>query len=329
MNKLNLIQEIHSYLADDIKAMNALIVDNLAVEEELITLVSTHLASSGGKRIRPVLSMLSARMFDYQGEHSIKLATAIEFIHMATLLHDDVVDDSKMRRFLPSANVIWGNNASILVGDFLFSQSFKLIVSTQLMPALEVLSNTSAVIIEGEVSQLVQLEQKKMLSEQEYLKIINAKTAALFGASCEVGAIVADKLDYAKRLKEFGICLGIIFQIADDSLDYFSDSEKVGKNVGDDFFEGKVTLPLIVLEQKISIAEQDKLHSMLKLKERSQDDFIWVKNLMQEHNVQDDIATYLEQHTQNTHKALAKIDIENQCKEYMEALIDFAISRTY
>ena len=158
---LNLIKEIHNYLSDDIKVMNALIVDNLAVDEELITLISNHLSNAGGKRMRPVLTILSAKMFGYSGENAIRLASAVEFIHMATLLHDDVVDGSKMRRFLPSANVVWGSKASILVGDFLFSQSFKIIVSTQLMPALVVLSNASAVIAEGEVSQLAQLEQKK------------------------------------------------------------------------------------------------------------------------------------------------------------------------
>jgi octaprenyl-diphosphate synthase len=326
---LNLIKEIHSYLSDDIKAMNALIVDNLAVDEELITLVSNHLANSGGKRMRPVLTILSAKMFGYNGENAIKLASAVEFIHMATLLHDDVVDGSKMRRFLPSANVLWGNKASILVGDFLFSQSFKMIVSTQLMPALVVLSNASAVIAEGEVSQLAQLEQKKLLLEKEYLDIINAKTAELFGSACEVGAIVAGREDCAKALKEFGLRLGNIFQIADDALDYFSDSDKVGKNVGDDFYEGKVTLPLILLAKKIPEIDSIKLQKMLEAKERSADDFIWVKNLMQKYNVQDDIILYLQDIKQNAYASLEKIDTQNKCKEYLKGLVEFAISRTY
>lgn len=326
---MNLIKEIHSYLSDDIKAMNALIVDNLAVDEELITLVSNHLANSGGKRMRPVLTILSAKMFGYNGENAIKLASAVEFIHMATLLHDDVVDGSKMRRFLPSANVLWGNKASILVGDFLFSQSFKMIVSTQLMPALVVLSNASAVIAEGEVSQLAQLEQKKLLLEKEYLDIINAKTAELFGSACEVGAIVAGREDCAKALKEFGLRLGNIFQIADDALDYFSDSDKVGKNVGDDFYEGKVTLPLILLAKKIPEIDSIKLQKMLEAKERSADDFIWVKNLMQKYNVQDDIILYLQDIKQNAYASLEKIDTQNKCKEYLKGLVEFAISRTY
>ena len=326
---LNLIKEIHNYLSDDIKVMNALIVDNLAVDEELITLISNHLSNAGGKRMRPVLTILSAKMFGYSGENAIRLASAVEFIHMATLLHDDVVDGSKMRRFLPSANVVWGSKASILVGDFLFSQSFKIIVSTQLMPALVVLSNASAVIAEGEVSQLAQLEQKKLLSEKEYINIINAKTAELFGAACEVGAIVAGREDRAKTLKEFGLRLGNIFQIADDALDYFSDSDKVGKNVGDDFYEGKVTLPLILLDKKISAIDGAKLQKMLEKKERSAEDFVWVKNLMQQYNMQDDVMLYLQGLKKNAYISLEKIDTQNKCKEYLKSLVEFAISRTY
>ncbi|MDP4708455.1 MAG: polyprenyl synthetase family protein [Rickettsiaceae bacterium] len=326
---MNLIKEIHSYLSDDIKSMNTLIVDNLAVDEELITLVSNHLANSGGKRMRPVLTILSAKMFGYEGGDAIRLASAVEFIHMATLLHDDVVDGSKMRRFLPSANVLWGNKASILVGDFLFSQSFKMIVSTQLMPALVVLSNASAVIAEGEVSQLAQLEQKKLLSEKEYLDIINAKTAELFGSACEVGAIVAGREDCAKDLKEFGLRLGNIFQIADDALDYFGDSDKVGKNVGDDFYEGKITLPLILLAKKMSGVDGRKLQKLFAGKERSVDDFTWVKNLMQQYNLQDDIILYLQDIKQNAYDALERIDTQNKCKEYLKSLVEFAISRTH
>lgn len=326
---MDLIKEIHSYLSEDIAVMNKVIVDSLATDEELIQLVSNHLATSGGKRMRPVLTMLSSRMFGYNGENAIRLAAAVEFIHMATLLHDDVVDSSKMRRFLPSANVVWGNKASILVGDFLFSQSFKLIVSTQLMPALVVLSNASAVIAEGEVSQLAKLEQKKLISEQEYLNIINAKTAELFGSACEIGAIVAGKEDSAKDLKEFGLRLGNIFQIADDALDYFSDSDKVGKNAGDDFYEGKVTLPLILLSKKIPASDSTKLQTMLESKARSADDLAWVKTLMEHHKLKEGITSYLRDLKQDALDLLEKIDAQNQCKDYLKELVEFAISRKY
>ena len=326
---MDLIKEIHNYLSDDISVMNSVIVDSLSVEEELIQLVSNHLATTGGKRIRPVLTILSAKMFGYQGDNVTKLAAAVEFIHMATLLHDDVVDGSKMRRFLPSANVVWGSKASILVGDFLFSQSFKLIVKTESLPALVVLSDASAVIAEGEVSQLAQLEQKNLASEQEYINIINAKTAELFGAACEVGAIVAGRQDMSKQLRDFGLRLGNIFQIADDALDYFSESKKVGKNIGDDFYEGKITLPLILLNKKLSSEDELKLQQVIKSKERSLKDFDWVKQLMLEHNLNEDIKLYLNNLKKDALDALARIDTQNQSKQYLEQLLEFAISRTY
>ncbi len=326
---MDLIKEIHNYLSGDISAMNSIIVDSLSVEEELIQLVSNHLATTGGKRMRPILTILSAKMFGCQGDNVSKLAAAVEFIHMATLLHDDVIDGSKMRRFLPSANVVWGSKASILVGDFLFSQSFKLIVKTESLPALVVLSDASAVIAEGEVSQLTQLKQKKLVSEQEYINIIKAKTAELFGAACEVGAIVAGRQNMSKQLRDFGLHLGNIFQIADDTLDYFSDSKKVGKNIGDDFYEGKVTLPLILLSKKLSSEDELKLQQVVELKERSLNDFDWVKRLMVEHNLKENIKLYLNNLKKNASKALARIDTKNQSKEYLEQLLEFAISRTY
>ena len=327
--------------------MNAVIVENLAVEEELITLISNHLSKAGGKRMRPILTILSAKMLGDAGEpgssgepddagevlgsesSAIKLAAAVEFIHMATLLHDDVVDGSKMRRFLPSANVVWGSRASILVGDFLFSQSFKLIVSTGSIPALRALSSASAVIAEGEVSQLAHLEQKSMVSEAEYLKIIGAKTAELFGASCEVGAIIAGKESSAKTMRDFGICLGKIFQITDDMLDYFSDSAKVGKNVGDDFFEGKVTLPLILLSKKISADDNLSLQKMLQAESRTSEDFLRVKTLMQENDINTEITNYLAELEQTALVLLRSLSIQNQYCKFLENLVEFAINRTY
>lgn len=326
---LNLIQEIHNYLSGDIQAMNEVIVDSLSVEEELIKVVSKHLSTTGGKRMRPILTILSAKMLGYEGEQSIKLAAAVEFIHMATLLHDDVVDGSKMRRFLPTANVIWGSKASILVGDFLFSQSFKLMVSTKIMSALSALSNASAIIAQGEVSQLVQLEEQRLVKEEEYLAVINSKTAELFGAACEVGGIVAGREDVAQNLKNFGLCLGNIFQIADDALDYFSESNKVGKNIGDDFYEGKITLPVILLARKISDKDSNKLKLMIESKDRSEDDFNWIKLAMNEHNIQADIKTYLDRLKISALNSLSKINVKNKPKEYLESLVDFAINRSY
>ncbi|MFK7973646.1 MAG: polyprenyl synthetase family protein [Rickettsiaceae bacterium] len=328
---MDLIKEIHRYLAAEINDVNTNIVKCLNVEEELIHTISMHLSNAGGKRIRPVLTILSARMLGYQGKNAIKLATAVEFIHMATLLHDDVVDGSKMRRFLPTANTIWGSKASILVGDFLFSQSFKLMVSTHLMPALEVLSSASNIIAQGEVSQLTQLEKKKIISEQEYLKVINAKTAELFGAACKVGSIVAEKNNIADKLYSYGICLGNIFQISDDLLDYFSQSTEVGKNIGEDFYEGKVTLPIIMLNQVLIHQDQLKLESLIAATQRTPDDFNWVKSKMLEHNIADSICNYLNGIKLKALEHLESIDYisDNKAKQHLEKLVDFAVNRTY
>ncbi|RTK92826.1 MAG: polyprenyl synthetase family protein [Rickettsiales bacterium] len=327
---MDLIKEIHHYLADELKAINNIIIDSLAVEEELISIVSNHLSNAGGKRIRPILTILCAKMFEYKGDSAIKLAAAIEFIHMATLLHDDVVDGSKMRRFLPTANTVWGSKASILVGDFLFSQSFKLIVSTKLQSCLEVLSSASAIIAEGEVAQLTKLEQQKIMSQEEYFKVINAKTAELFSASCVVGAIVSGREDAEKFLKEFGLLLGNVFQIADDALDYFSNSSKVGKNIGDDFYEGKVTLPLIYLSQNLIQEDQQKLNMMIAADDRSISDFEWVKDKMVEFAIPTLIMNQIDEIKMKASNILEKIEnINNEPKEYLQKLLEFAAKRTY
>lgn len=329
-SKLDLIKEIHHYLAEDIAKINQTIITSLSAEEELVQVVGNHLAKTGGKRIRPILTILTARMFGYKGDSSISLAAAVEFIHMATLLHDDVVDGSKMRRFLPSANVVWGSKASILVGDFLFSQSFILIVSTKSLPSLEVLSRSSAIIAEGEVSQLVKLEEHRMLSEEEYFKIINSKTAELFGSACEIGAIIADQAeDNCKALREFGMLLGNIFQIADDALDYFSQSNKIGKNVGDDFKEGKVTLPLIFLYKNLDDKNREHIRHLITSETRSDDYFIWVQEKMAECNIQEEILARLHELKASAIRALEQIKLENKYKEYLKSLVDFAITRSY
>jgi len=326
---LDLIKKIHSYLSKDIDSMNEVIVDSLSVEEDLIQLVSNHLANAGGKRMRPILTLLTAKMFENTNDKAIRLAAAVEFIHMATLLHDDVVDGSKMRRFLPTANVVWGSKASILVGDFLFSQSFKLIVSTELLPALVALSNASAIIAEGEVSQLTKLEQKRIVTESEYLSVINAKTAELFGSACAVGAIVSGREDMADSLRVFGLRLGNIFQIADDALDYFSQSDKVGKNIGDDFYEGKVTLPLILLNSKASDADRVHLQKIIESPERTKDDFDVVLKLMQEYDIKQELADYLGKLKYEAISVLDNIDTKHEAKQYLNDLVEFAISRSY
>ncbi|NRB10880.1 MAG: polyprenyl synthetase family protein [Rickettsiaceae bacterium] len=326
----DLIKNLHQYLADDIAVINEVILQHLAVKEDLVKVIGNHITTSRGKRIRPILTILTAKMFGYKGMNDTYLAAAVELIHLATLLHDDVVDGSKMRRFLPTANVVWGNKASILVGDFLFSQSFKLIVATKSLQAMTILSKASAIICEGEISQLAKLEENRIITEDEYTQIINAKTAELFAASCEVGTIISvEGKEYSNIMRDFGAILGNIYQIADDSLDYFSNSSKVGKNIGDDFIEGKVTLPLILLHKKLMTKDQEKLITLIKSPLRTIDDFTWVCNKMAFLDIHQDIKQRLEKLKLEAFDYLQKIAIENESKYYLKLLLEFAINRSY
>ena len=327
---MDIIKEIHHFLKIEIDEMNKLILESLSVEEELVRLVSNYISKSGGKRIRPILTLLSSKIFNCKNDERLKLATAVEFIHMATLLHDDVVDGSKMRRFLPSANVVWGSKASILVGDFLFSQSFKLIVSSGSISAMSILAESSAVIVEGEVSQLAKLEERRLITETEYFQVINAKTAALFGAACEVGGVISGQsVEYCMLLRNFGKKLGIIFQITDDLLDYFAEVGVRGKNIGDDFTEGKVTLPIIFLANKLPVDDKKKLNNLIESLERSFDDFKWVKKLLINFNIKNEIIEYLQDIKTEANQLLVKINIDSRIKEYLKLLVDFAVNRNY
>lgn len=310
--------------------MNELILTHLKTEEELVELVGKYLVETGGKRIRPLLTILSSKIFGHDSEDTIKLATAVEFIHAATILHDDVVDGSRLRRFKPSANVVWGNKASILVGDFLFSQSFKLMVSTNSLEALKSLSNASAIIAEGEVSQLAKLNEQRIISQKEYHSIIAAKTSELFGAACEMGSIIAmQPSGTSKLIKQFGINLGNIFQITDDLLDYFGEDKKLGKNKGADFLEGKVTLPLILLYEAMNLDEKRKIDKMIKAPERSEEDFLNVLKMLDNYKIKNQIMVYLSDLRTETNLILNQIHHENESKVYLSALIDFAINRSY
>ena len=328
---MNLIKDIHDYLTDDMRQLNELILSYLDSQEDLIEVVSKHLIEGKSKRIRPILTILSNKLFtNSPSDDAIKLAAAVEFIHTATLLHDDVVDDSKMRRFKPTANLLWGNKASILVGDFLFSQSFKLMVATNSIAALRTLANASAIIAEGEVAQLEKLNEKKMIAAGEYHRIISAKTAKLFGAACEVGAIIANQhAEVSDIMKDFGTNLGIIFQIADDCLDYFSEAGKIGKNPGDDFLEGKVTLPLILTYEKLKPSDKQKIDEMIQSAQRSQDDFKYVVDKMNECEIKKDIEIYLSNLQTETIALFQNKIPDNKSKEYLVNLVDFAMSRTY
>lgn len=233
-------------LADEMTAVNALIRDRMASEHApRIPQVTAHLVDAGGKRLRPMLTLAAARLCGYDGPYHIHLAATVEFIHTATLLHDDVVDESGQRRGRPTANLLWDNQSSVLVGDYLFSRSFQLMVETGSLQVLDILANASATIAEGEVLQLTAARDLRT-DEAVYLQVVRGKTAALFSAATKVGGVIANAPDdQVKALYDYGDALGIAFQIADDLLDYQGDTAATGKNVGDDFRERKLTLPVI------------------------------------------------------------------------------------
>ena len=238
-------ERLWTLAADDMAAVDTLITERMQSSVGMIPDLASHLIGAGGKRLRPLLTVACARLCDYQGESHYKLAAAVEFIHTATLLHDDVVDKSSLRRGQKPANLIWGNNASILVGDFLFARAFNLMVETQNMQALGILSNAASIIAEGEVQQLAALRNIDM-TETEYLEVISAKTAALFSAATHVAPVIAGKdAAQCKALSDYGLMLGLAFQLVDDALDYGGFESALGKSIGDDFREGKMTLPVI------------------------------------------------------------------------------------
>jgi len=242
--------------AAGMNAVNAVILERMQSKVALIPELAGHLIAGGGKRMRPMLTLASAALFDYTGARHHKLAAAVEFIHTATLLHDDVVDGSGLRRGRRTANVIWGNPSSVLVGDFLFSRAFELMVEDGSLKVLKILSTASAVIAEGEVDQLT-AQRRIETGEDHYLEIIAAKTAALFAAACRIAPVVAEAGEEAEdALEAYGRNLGIAFQLVDDAIDYSSDSAIMGEGVGDDFRDGKMTLPVILAYARGSDADR-------------------------------------------------------------------------
>ncbi|NVZ10634.1 polyprenyl synthetase family protein [Allochromatium humboldtianum] len=239
------LSRIRQPVAEDIKAVDALILRRLQSDVVLINQIGHYIVNSGGKRLRPLSVLLAARACGYAGERHIDLAAIVEFIHTSTLLHDDVVDGSELRRNRETANVVWGNDASVLVGDFLYSRSFEMMVDVGSMRVMEVLAHATNRIAEGEVLQLLN-ERDPDTDEARYMEVISRKTATLFEAGTRLGAVLAESPpEIEDAIREYGLCLGIAFQLVDDALDYSVDNAELGKNVGDDLDEGKPTLPII------------------------------------------------------------------------------------
>ena len=252
------LDRLSSVLAPEMEAVNTLIRTRMASRHApRIPELTAHLVEAGGKRLRPLLTLAAAKMLGYRGTHHHLLAATVEFIHTATLLHDDVVDESRQRRGRPTANLLWDNKSSVLVGDYLFARSFQLMTETGSLRVMEILSNASAVIAEGEVLQLT-AAQDLGTDESVYLQVVRGKTAALFSAATEVGAVIADASPAQVRaLYDYGDALGIAFQIVDDILDYSGAGETIGKNTGDDFRERKLTLPVIKAVAQADAEERD------------------------------------------------------------------------
>ncbi len=239
------IQDVYTLIAADRQAVDELIKKRLHSEVVLINQIGHYIVNSGGKRLRPVLLLLTARAFGYEGTDHHELAAVVEFIHTATLLHDDVVDGSELRRGKETANNVWGNEASVLVGDFLYSRAFQMMVNVNNMRVMEILSETTNTIAEGEVKQLLNVHNAD-LDEEGYLDVIRSKTAKLFESSSQLGAVLTGRNAVEERaMADYGMYLGTAFQLIDDALDYSSSSDDLGKNIGDDLAEGKPTLPLI------------------------------------------------------------------------------------
>jgi octaprenyl-diphosphate synthase len=325
-NKQASVKPLVDLTRADMERVNQLILSKAGSDVQMIPEVANHLISSGGKRLRPMLTLASAAMFGYQGEGHIKLATSVEFLHTATLLHDDVVDESDLRRGKSTARMIWGNQASVLVGDFLLGQAFRMMVEVGSLDALDVLSSASAVIAEGEVLQL-SVAKKMETTEDDYLSVIRAKTAALFAAAAEVGPIIANTPRSTRNaLKSYGMNLGLAFQLVDDALDYGGKAADLGKNVGDDFREGKITLPIILSWRRGTDEERAFWRKAIENGETSDENLEKALGLITKYGGLTDTIARAEHYGAIARDALAPLP-DGAHKEALMEVIDFCISR--
>jgi octaprenyl-diphosphate synthase len=321
------VDRLAALLAEDIAAVEAIIHQYLTSPVGVIPNLAAHLIDAGGKRIRPLITLASARLLGGGGDAPRKLAAAVEFIHSATLLHDDVVDVSSMRRGKKAANVLWGNSASVLVGDFLFARSFNLMVETGDLMVLDILARAASVIAEGEVMQLAAANDAET-SRERYMAIVAAKTAALFAAAARSGAVAAGRPgEEATALETYGRELGLAFQLVDDALDYGGLSSTMGKNTGDDFREGKVTLPVVFARDAGDEAERGFWRRVVG-GERTDDDFHRALALLKRHNA---IGLTLDAAREHAAKARAALEVlpANAYREALADLPDFVVERAY
>ncbi len=309
-------------------AVNSVIIERMQSEIPLIPELAGHLIAGGGKRMRPMLTLASAELLGYQGTRHHLLAAAVEFIHTATLLHDDVVDGSDLRRGKHTANMIWGNNASVLVGDFLFTRSFELMVEDGSLQVLKILSGASSIIAAGEVAQL-SAQRQLSTGEQKYMEIITAKTAVLFAAACRISAVVAERPEAEElALDAYGLNLGIAFQLVDDAIDYVSDSETMGKGVGDDFRDGKVTLPVILAMARGSDEERRFWQDAIMGHKNGEEHLLHAKALLEQHGAIADTLERARHYGKLAIDALAPFP-DGAAKDALVEAVEFAIRRAY
>jgi octaprenyl-diphosphate synthase len=312
----------------DLEKVNRLIVDRMHSPVSLVAELAGHIVSAGGKRLRPMLTLACARLCGYQGERHIALAAVVEFIHTATLLHDDVVDDSHLRRGRDTANAIWGNKPPVLVGDFLFARSFQLMVEDGSLRVLEILSRAAAVIAEGEVHQLMTANDTTT-TEAAYLEVIEAKTAALFAAASRVGAVLADRPAAEEdALDRFGHHLGIAYQLVDDVLDFTAEQAELGKSLGDDFRDGKITLPILIAFARGDAEERGFWRRTLEDGEQGPDDLARAVRLLDRHGALTETLARARVHASSAIEALSLFS-DGSLRRALAETAAFAVERGY
>ena len=321
--------ELKNLLGDKLQKVENLIQEKLKSEVNLIQKMSNHHLRSGGKRLRALLTLESAKLTGYkEDKRDINLAACVELIHSATLLHDDVIDESELRRGVKTTNSVWGNQSSILVGDYLLSRCFEMMVEDGDLEVLKLLSSTSSKIAQGEVLQLQHKGEADLL-EETYIDIINLKTASLFSAATKTGACLSGSNEKEKKaLESYGRNLGLAFQIADDALDFYAKEKLFGKEIGKDFFEGKVTLPMIIIFQKGNEEEKKFLNEIMKKEKRSEKDFSFTLSLINKYKAVEATFKKAEYFVNVSYDALA-IFPDNEDKKILQNLTSFSLNRSF
>lgn len=325
-NNLASVKPLVELTQADMERVNQLILSKAGSDVQMIPEVANHLISSGGKRLRPMLTLAAAAMCGYEGTHHVSLATSVEFMHTATLLHDDVVDESDLRRGKSTARTIWGNQASVLVGDFLLGQAFRMMVDVGSLDALDVLSTAASVIAEGEVLQL-SVAKNMETTEEDYLQVIGAKTAALFAAAAEVGPIIAGSPDNIRTaLRDYGNYLGLAFQLVDDVLDYGGSAADLGKNTGDDFREGKITLPVILSYRRANDEERAFWKDAIEGGNSSDENLAKAIELIQKNGALNETKERAISYGEKAREALSPLP-DSAIKQALIEVIDFCVQR--